>query len=167
MDFFSVLSLMGGLAMFLYGMSVMGSGLEKLSGGRLERTLEKMTSNPIKGVLLGAAVTAVIQSSSAATVMVVGFVNSGLMKLRQGIRHYYGGEHRHHHHGLVILSLTGLQGDKIFVQMLNPNSFSPILAMVGVVLMMGSKKREEKGDWRDPDRVCGADVWHVHHERRG
>ena len=143
MDFFSVLSLMGGLAMFLYGMSVMGSGLEKLSGGRLERTLEKMTSNPIKGVLLGAAVTAVIQSSSAATVMVVGFVNSGLMKLRQGIGIIMGANI-----GTTItawiLSLTGLQGDNIFVQMLNPNSFSPILAMVGVVLMMGSKNGKKK-----------------------
>ncbi len=143
MDFFAVLSLIGGLAMFLYGMSVMGSGLEKLSGGRLERTLEKMTSNPIKGALLGAAVTAVIQSSSATTVMVVGFVNSGLMKLRRGIGIIMGANI-----GTTItawiLSLTGLQGDNVFVQMLNPNSFSPILAMVGVVLMMGSKNGKKK-----------------------
>ena len=81
MDFFGVLTMLGGLALFLYGMETMGKGLEKLSGGRLERILEKLTSNPIKAVLLGAGVTAIIQSSSATTVMVVGFVNSGIMKL--------------------------------------------------------------------------------------
>ena len=85
MDIFGVLTLVGGLALFLFGMSVMGSGLEKLSGGRLERLLERLTSNPLKAVLLGAGVTAVIQSSSATTVMVVGFVNSGIMKLSQAI----------------------------------------------------------------------------------
>ena len=85
MDIFGVLTLVGGLALFLFGMSVMGSGLEKLSGGRLERLLERLTSNPLKAVLLGAGVTAVIQSSSATTVMVVGFVNSGIMKLSQEI----------------------------------------------------------------------------------
>ena len=83
MDIFGVLSLIGGLALFLYGMHVMGAGLEKMSGGRLERILENLTSNPLKAVLLGAGVTAVIQSSSATTVMVVGFVNSGIMKLSQ------------------------------------------------------------------------------------
>ena len=85
MDFFGVLTMLGGLALFLYGMETMGNGLEKLSGGRLERILEKLTSNPIKAVLLGAGVTAVIQSSSATTVMVVGFVNSGIMKLTQAV----------------------------------------------------------------------------------
>ena len=85
MDIFGVLSLIGGLALFLYGMHVMGAGLEKMSGGRLERILENLTSNPLKAVLLGAGVTAVIQSSSATTVMVVGFVNSGMMKVVQGI----------------------------------------------------------------------------------
>ena len=85
MDIFGILTLIGGLALFLYGMSVMGGGLEKLSGGRLELLLERLTSNPLKAVLLGAGVTAVIQSSSATTVMVVGFVNSGIMKLYQAI----------------------------------------------------------------------------------
>ena len=85
MDIFDVLSMVGGLALFLYGMHAMGEGLAKLSGGKLERILEKLTSSPIKGVLLGAAVTAVIQSSSATTVMVVGFVNSGIMRLSQAI----------------------------------------------------------------------------------
>ena len=85
MDIFAVLTVIGGLALFLYGMNVMGTGLEKVSGGKLERVLEKLTNNPLKGVLLGAGVTAVIQSSSATTVMVVGFVNSGIMKLSQAI----------------------------------------------------------------------------------
>lgn len=85
MDIFSILQLLSGLALFLYGMNTMGDGLEKFSGGKLEKTLEKMTKNTFKGFLLGAAVTAVIQSSSATTVMVVGFVNSGIMKLRQAI----------------------------------------------------------------------------------
>ena len=85
MDIFNVLSLLGGLAMFLYGMSVMGDGLANTAGGKLEKILEKLTSTPIKGVLLGAAVTGVIQSSSATTVMVVGLVNSGIMKLRQAV----------------------------------------------------------------------------------
>ena len=83
MDFFSILTLLGGLAMFLYGMQVMGDGLEKLSGGKLEKILENLSSNRVKAVLVGAAVTAVIQSSSATTVMVVGFVNSGIMHLSQ------------------------------------------------------------------------------------
>ena len=83
MDFFSVLALLGGLAIFLYGMNLMGDGLAKVAGGKLERILETLTSNPIRAVLLGMGVTAVIQSSSATTVMVVGFVNSGIMKLSQ------------------------------------------------------------------------------------
>ena len=85
MDFFSILTLLGGLAMFLYGMQVMGDGLEKLSGGKLEKILENLSSNRVKAVLVGAAVTAVIQSSSATTVMVVGFVNSGIMHLSQAV----------------------------------------------------------------------------------
>ena len=166
MDFFAVLSLVGGLAMFLYGMTVMGNGLEKVSGGRLERTLEKMTSNPVKGVLLGAAVTAVIQSSSATTVMVVGFVNSGIMKLRQGIGIIMGANI-----GTTItawiLSLTGLQGDSFVVKMLNPNAFSPILAIIGIVLMMASKNGKKRDIGVHHDWLCGADVWHVGYERRG
>ena len=85
MDLFDVLTMVGGLALFLYGMSLLGDGLSKASGGRMEKILEKLTSNPIKAVLLGAGVTAVIQSSSATTVMVVGFVNSGIMKLSQAV----------------------------------------------------------------------------------
>lgn len=113
MDIFGVLSLIGGLALFLYGMHVMGAGLEKMSGGRLERILENLTSNPLKAVLLGAGVTAVIQSSSATTVMVVGFVNSGIMKLSQAIGIIMGANI-----GTTItawlLSLTGIQGDNLY-----------------------------------------------------
>lgn len=144
MDIFGVLTLIGGLALFLYGMNVMGAGLEKMSGGKLEKILETLTSNPIKAVLLGAGVTAVIQSSSATTVMVVGFVNSGIMKLSQAVGIIMGANI-----GTTVtswlLSLSGLQGDNFFIQMLKPSSFSPILAMIGIILCM-SKKSDKKKD---------------------
>jgi len=143
MDIFGILALIGGLALFLYGMNVMGAGLEKMSGGKLERILETLTSNPIKAVLLGAGVTAVIQSSSATTVMVVGFVNSGIMKLSQAIGIIMGANV-----GTTItswlLSLTGIEGGSFFVQMLKPSSFSPILAMIGIILTMSSKSDSKK-----------------------
>ena len=143
MDLFSVLAMIGGLALFLYGMHLMGEGLAKLSGGRLEKILEKLTSNPIKAVALGAAVTAVIQSSSATTVMVVGFVNSGIMKLSQAIGIIMGANI-----GTTvtawILSLSGIEGDSFFIQLLKPTSFSPILAMIGVVFLLFSKKEKKK-----------------------
>ncbi len=143
MDIFSCLSLVGGLAFFLFGMNLLGNGLEKLSGGKLEKTLEKMTNNPIKGVLLGAGVTAVIQSSSATTVMVVGFVNSGIMKLSQATGIIMGANV-----GTTItawvLSLTGLQGDSVWIRLLKPESFSPVLAMIGVILVMAGKKGRKK-----------------------
>ena len=123
MDIFNVLSMIGGLALFLYGMHLLGEGLEKMSGGRLERILEKLTSNPIKGVLLGAAVTAVIQSSSATTVMVVGFVNSGIMKLTQAIGIIMGANI-----GTTmtswILSLSSIESSDFFVKLLKPSSFA-------------------------------------------
>lgn len=144
MDIFEILTLIGGLALFLYGMNVMGAGLEKMSGGKLERILENLTSNPIKAVLLGAGVTAVIQSSSATTVMVVGFVNSGIMKLSQAVGIIMGANI-----GTTItswlLSLTGIESSNIFLQMLKPSSFSPILAMIGIILVM-SKKSDRKKD---------------------
>lgn len=145
MDIFNVLALFGGLAMFLYGMNVMGDSLAKTAGGKLERILEKLTSTPIKGVLLGAAVTAVIQSSSATTVMVVGFVNSGIMKLSQAVGIIMGANI-----GTTItswiLSLSGIEGDGgIFIKMLKPSNFSPILAVVGIVLIMYTKS-ERKHD---------------------
>ena len=143
MDFFGILSLLGGLCLFLYGMNVMGAGLEKLSGGRLERILEKLTSNRFKAVLLGAGVTAVIQSSSATTVMLVGFVNSGIMKLSQAIGIIMGANI-----GTTatawILSLSGIEGDSFFVQLLKPTSFSPILALIGIVFTMMAKDDKKK-----------------------
>ncbi len=144
MDIFSFFSLLGGLALFLFGMQYMGSGLEKASGGRLEQMLEKLTDSPIKGVFLGFVVTAVIQSSSATTVMVVGFVNSGIMKLRQAVGVIMGANI-----GTTvtawILSLSGLEGDSVFVKMLKPESFSPLLALVGIIMLMvckNSRKRD-------------------------
>lgn len=143
MDIFGVLTLFGGLALFLYGMDTMGQGLEKVSGGRLEKILEKLTSNPIKAVLLGAGVTAVIQSSSATTVMVVGFVNSGIMKLSQAVGVIMGANI-----GTTvtswILSLTGIESSNFFIQLLKPSSFSPILAVIGIIFMMFSKKERKK-----------------------
>ena len=103
MDLFSILTLIGGLALFLYGMNAMGDGLAKVSGGKLEKILENLTSNPIKAVLLGAGVTAVIQSSSATTVMVVGFVNSGIMKLSQAVGDH-GCQYRYYDHFLDLKS---------------------------------------------------------------
>ncbi|MBP3609778.1 MAG: Na/Pi cotransporter family protein [Lachnospiraceae bacterium] len=143
MDIFGVFSLVGGLALFLYGMDVMGKGLEKLSGGRLERLLEKLTSNRFKAVALGALVTAVIQSSSATTVMVVGFVNSGIMKLGQAIGIIMGANI-----GTTmtswILSLSSIESSNFFVKFLKPSSFSPILALIGIIFIMFSKKEKKK-----------------------
>ena len=143
MDIFSVLSMIGGLALFLFGMHAMGEGLSKTSGGRLEKILEKLTSNPLKAVLLGAGVTAVIQSSSATTVMVVGFVNSGIMKLSQAVGIIMGANI-----GTTatswILSLSGIEGDNLFIKLLKPSSFSPILAIIGVAYIMFSKREKIK-----------------------
>ena len=143
MNIFGLFSLFGGLAMFLYGMNVMGSGLEKLGGGKFEQILEKLTSNPIKGVALGAAVTAVIQSSSATTVMVVGFVNSGIMKLGQAIGIIMGANI-----GTTvtswILSLSGIQGDSFWIQLCKPANFTPVLALIGIVFTMAAKSDSKK-----------------------
>ncbi len=144
MDFFSILTLIGGLALFLYGMNAMGDGLAKVSGGKLEKILENLTSSPIKAVLLGAAVTGVIQSSSATTVMVVGFVNSGIMKLSQAVGVIMGANI-----GTTvtswILSLTGIESDNFLIRLFKPTSFSPILAIIGVVFILfvnNSKKKD-------------------------
>ena len=144
MSIFNVLAMIGGLALFLYGMHVMGDGLTKASGGKLEKILEKLTSNKLYAVLLGAGVTAIIQSSSATTVMVVGFVNSGIMKLSQAIGVIMGANI-----GTTvtswILSLAGIQSDNFWIQLFKPESFTPILALVGIILLMFSKK-EKKHD---------------------
>lgn len=143
MNFFDLLSMVGGLALFLFGMHVLSEGLEKVSGGKLEKILENLTSNRFKAVLLGAGVTAVIQSSSATTVMVVGFVNSGIMKLSQAIGIIMGANI-----GTTatswILSLTGIEGSNFFIKMLKPMSFSPILAMIGIVFIMFLKNEKKK-----------------------
>lgn len=143
MDIFSVLTMIGGLALFLYGMEVLGDGLKKMSGGKLEHILEKLTSNKLMAVLLGAGVTAVIQSSSATTVMVVGFVNSGIMKLSQAVGVILGANV-----GTTvtawILSLTEVSGSGFFLKLLKPTSFSPVLAIIGVLLISMGKKEKQK-----------------------
>ena len=135
--------MIGGLALFLYGMNLMGDGLSKASGGRLESILEKLTNKPVKAVLVGAGVTAVIQSSSATTVMVVGFVNSGIMRLEQAVNVIIGANV-----GTTItawlLSLSGIESGSFFVQLLKPSSFSPVLAIIGVSLISFSKKDRRK-----------------------
>lgn len=143
MDFFSILTLIGGLALFLYGMDAMGDSLKKLSGGKLEYFLQQLTSNRFKGFLLGFAVTAIIQSSSATTVMLVGFVNSGIMKLSQTISIIMGANI-----GTTvtawILSLSGISGESFFIRLFKPTSFTPILAIIGVILLMSAKNDKKR-----------------------
>ena len=143
MDIFGVFSLVGGLALFLFGMDAMGKGLEKLSGGRLEKLLEKLTSNRLKAVALGLFVTGIIQSSSATTVMVVGFVNSGIMKLGQAVGIIMGANI-----GTTVtawlLSLASIEGESFLLQLLKPSSFSPLLALLGIILMMFCKNEKKK-----------------------
>ncbi len=143
MDLFSYISLIGGLALFLYGMHVLSDGLSKLAGGKLERMLKKMTSNPVKSLLLGAGVTTVIQSSSALTVMLVGLVNSGIMEFSRTVGVIMGTNI-----GTTftawILSLAGIESENVFIQLLKPSSFSPVLAFIGVVLIMAAKKQRNK-----------------------
>lgn len=143
MDIFSILTMTGGLALFLYGMHIMGDGLAKTSGGKLEGILEKFTSKTSLAVLLGAIVTAVIQSSSATTVMVVGFVNSGIMQLNQAVGIIMGANI-----GTTvtswILSLAGIESDNFFIRMLKPSSFSPIFAIIGVFMMLFAKSTKKK-----------------------
>ncbi len=143
MDIFGLLNVVGGLALTLYGMHLMGQGLEKVSGGKLEHLLETFTKNRFMAVLLGAAVTAVVQSSSTTTVMVVGFVNSGIMKLNQAIGIIMGANI-----GTTVtswlLSLTSIEGSSVFIKMLKPSSFSPVLALIGVAFLLFAKKEKKK-----------------------
>lgn len=143
MTIFNLLHLIGGLAMFLFGMSYMGTSLEKLGGGKFESILEKMTDSRIKGLLLGAGVTAVIQSSSAVTVMAVGFVNSKIMTLSQVVGIIMGANI-----GTTItswiLSLTGIESSNIFISMLKPASFTPIMAIIGIAFNMFGKTDKKK-----------------------
>ena len=144
MSIFNVFSLLGGLALFLFGMDIMGKALEKQAGGKLQTILSKLTDNPIKGFALGLAVTAVIQSSSATTVMVVGFVNSGIMQLHQAIGIIMGSNV-----GTTVtswlLSLSGLEGSSFLVKLFKPSSFSPVLAFIGILLYMFTKSERKKG----------------------
>ena len=143
MDIFAILSLIGGLALFLFGMDLMGDSLKKLAGGKLESILARLTSNRLKGFLLGFIVTAIIQSSSATTVMLVGFVNSGIMKLGQTISIIMGANI-----GTTVtawlLSTADIQGTAILLKLLKPESFTPVLAAVGLVMTMVAKKDTQK-----------------------
>ena len=143
MDIFSVFTLCGGLAFFLYGMTVMSKSLEKMAGGKLERMLKRMTSSPFKSLLLGAGITIAIQSSSAMTVMLVGLVNSGVMELGQTIGVIMGSNI-----GTTltawILSLTGIESENVFVNLLKPENFSPLIALAGILLIMGSKRQRRR-----------------------
>lgn len=140
---FNIFTMLGGLAFFLYGMNVMSTGLEKLTGGKLEVALKKMTSNKLKSILLGMGITIAIQSSSAMTVMLVGLVNSGIMNLEQTVGVCFGSDI-----GTTltawILSLAGLEGGNIFIKMLKPESFAPLVALVGIIMIMVCKKNKKK-----------------------
>ena len=143
MDIFNVLTMIGGLCLFLFGMNVMGESLERAAGNSLRTLLSKLTGSRIAGFLTGLAVTAVIQSSSATTVMVVGFVNSGLLNLSQAIGVIMGANV-----GTTVtawvLSLGGISGDSLILQLLKPTSFTPILALVGIVYYMFVKDAKKK-----------------------
>ena len=138
-----LISLLGGLALFLFGMDTMGSALERTAGGKLQTILAKMSSSVPRGFLLGLAVTAVIQSSSATTVMVVGFVNSGIMTLNQAVGVIMGSNV-----GTTvtawILSLSGLEGDSFIVQVLKPSTLAPLLGTIGIILYMFLKSEKSK-----------------------
>lgn len=144
MDIFDILTMTGGLCLFLFGMNVMGKALERRAGDRLRSLLEKMTSGRFAGFLAGCGITAIIQSSSATTVMLVGFVNSGLMDLRQAINVIMGSNV-----GTTmtawILSLSGISSDNVWVQLLKPTSFVPVIALIGIVMLMakGDDKRKD------------------------
>lgn len=143
MDIFSIFTLCGGLAFFLFGMHVMSQSLEKLAGGKLETTLRKMTSNPFKSLGLGAAITVAVQSSSAVTVMLVGLVNSGIMALDQTVGVIMGSNI-----GTTltawILSMAGIESDNVFISLLKPENFSPLIALIGIALFMLSKKKKRQ-----------------------
>ena len=143
MDIFSVFTFCGGLAFFLYGMTTLSKSLEKLAGGRLEQMLKRMTASPLKSLLLGAGITIAIQSSSAMTVMLVGLVNSGVMELGQTIGVIMGSNI-----GTTltawILAMTGIESENVFVNLLKPENFSPLLALAGIILIMGSKKQRRR-----------------------
>jgi phosphate:Na+ symporter len=146
LDLFDVLTLIGGLCLFLFGMNIMGQALERRAGGKLKLLLGKLTNNPIAGLFTGIGVTAIIQSSSATTVMVVGFVNSGIMNLKQAI-HVIMGANIGTTVTAWILSLGGIDSSNIFLKLLKPTSFTPILALVGIIfyIFLKSSKKNDTG----------------------
>ncbi len=143
MSVFNIISLLGGLALFLFGMSTMSTGLERASGGKLEKTLERFTSNIFKGVLLGTVVTALIQSSSATTVIVVGLVNAGILKLTQAVGIIMGANI-----GTTVtaqlIRLMGIESDNLFLQIIKPSTLAPIAAVIGILLFMFAKRSVQK-----------------------
>jgi phosphate:Na+ symporter len=143
MDLFDVLALIGGLALFLFGMSLMGTGLEKSAGSKLKDLLENLTATKLSGFLMGLIVTSIIQSSSATTVMVVGFVNSGIMTLKQAI-HVIMGANVGTTVTAWILSLTGIESSNFFINLLKPSSFTPVLALIGVIYYLFIKSDRKK-----------------------
>ena len=142
MNIFSICTLCGGLAFFLFGMHVMSQSLEKIAGGKLEATLKKMTSNPFKSLALGAGITIAVQSSSAMTVMLVGLVNSGIMQLEQTVGVIMGSNI-----GTTLtawlLSTAGIKSDNVLISMLKPENFAPIVALIGIIMIMMSKKKKK------------------------
>ena len=143
MNIFSICTLCGGLAFFLFGMHIMSQSLEKIAGGKLESTLKKMTSNPFKSLALGAGITIAVQSSSAMTVMLVGLVNSGIMQLEQTVGAVMGSNI-----GTTLtawlLSTAGIKSDNILISMLKPENFAPIVALAGIIMIMMSKKKKRQ-----------------------
>ena len=143
MDIFDFLTMLGGLSLFLFGMSLMGAALERRAGSRLRSLLDQMTGKPLVGFLTGLGVTAIIQSSSATTVMVVGFVNSGLMTLRQAINVIMGANV-----GTTVtawlLSLGGIESSSVWLRLLKPSSFTPVLALIGIIFYMFCKDAKKK-----------------------
>lgn len=143
MDIFNVLTMIGGLCLFLFGMNLMGQALERRAGGKLRSLLDKMTGSVFAGFLTGLGITAIIQSSSATTVMVVGFVNSGLMTLRQAINVIMGANV-----GTTVtawlLSLGGIDSGNFWIKLLKPSSFTPVLALIGIIYYMFCKDNKKK-----------------------
>lgn len=166
MSLFDILNLIGGLCLFLFGMRLMGDSLERRAGKKLKVLLGKLTTNRVAGLFTGLAVTAVIQSSSATTVMVVGFVNSGLMSLCQAINVIMGANV-----GTTvtawILSLAGIDSENFYVNLLKPTSFTPMLALIGIVLFMAEKKQQAKGHRTDSFGLFHFDVRHERYVRSG
>ena len=165
MDIFDVLTLIGGLCLFLFGMNIMGSALERSAGNKLENMIGKLTTGKMAGLLTGLGVTAVIQSSSATTVMVVGFVNSKLMTLKQAI-HVIMGANIGTTVTAWILSLSGISGSNIFLQLLKPSSFTPVLAHRYRALHVYQEQQEERYRY-DPAGLRHTDVRYGNHDRCG